>query len=572
MEHQKEARERTQRTPAEHASKINAADGVPYQRKEKSTTESGQTHQFQQIANNSPIVTQLKTYQEMADESEISQEATQLKNIANGMIEPPPSNNGSEETNAGEKENKTGLPDDLKTGIEHLSGHSMDDVKVHYNSSQPAQLQAHAYAQGTDIHIASGQEKHLPHEAWHVVQQKQGRVQPTMQMKGKVNVNDDSGLEKEADVMGAKAMRASQSNSDELKINLQQNKSSENNSNNHQVAQLMITINNIDYNPDDQIFRHGFINMAAFNDIQQAVQAEPNFNLYNPQLQNVIQNVRNVDFDGQDVPTVAAEISQQMVNQWQQFNIMIPAPRQNDLNRIVEQAIAANVNPDHAMDMDEAEAAGFDQLAVNAGGDAVMSRAKGTPTPIAHGQLPAAIQGHVTTVLHEINTMENLFTLNAIHPRHFLPHDPTLLTEVFDLIPHYQGNHTNMAGWLPAIGIPVNHLEAVKQAFLNSFTPAQQHIFNAPNPLESMGIGRGLNQTNLGTVYINEFVRQKSLLTNPTLKESIWSYIGNNISGYIEFNIPGAVGRLVYDPMGENLYICAHYKWRNGYNPFFQIN
>ncbi len=104
-------------------------------------------------------------------------------------------------------ENNTGLPDTLKSGIENLSGYSMDDVKVHYNSPQPAQLQAHAYAQGTDIHIAPGQEKHLPHEAWHVVQQKQGRVQPTQQLKGKVNINDDAGLEKEADVMGAKALQ-----------------------------------------------------------------------------------------------------------------------------------------------------------------------------------------------------------------------------------------------------------------------------------------------------------------------------------------------------------------------------
>lgn len=105
------------------------------------------------------------------------------------------------------KKNNTGLPDNLKSGIENLSGHSMDDVKVHYNSDKPTQLNAHAYAQGSDIHIASGQEKHLPHEAWHVVQQKQGRVKPTLQMKGKINVNDDKGLEKEADVMGAKALQ-----------------------------------------------------------------------------------------------------------------------------------------------------------------------------------------------------------------------------------------------------------------------------------------------------------------------------------------------------------------------------
>ncbi|HAA23618.1 MAG TPA: hypothetical protein DCR93_10325 [Cytophagales bacterium] len=105
------------------------------------------------------------------------------------------------------KSNSTGLPDRLKAGIEKVSGYAMDDVKVHYNSAKPAQLNAHAYAQGTDIHLASGQEKHLPHEAWHVVQQKQGRVKPTLQMKGRVWVNDDTGLEREADIMGAKALR-----------------------------------------------------------------------------------------------------------------------------------------------------------------------------------------------------------------------------------------------------------------------------------------------------------------------------------------------------------------------------
>lgn len=103
------------------------------------------------------------------------------------------------------RKNNTGLPDHLKAGIESLSGLSMDNVRVHYNSSQPAQLNALAYALGRDIHVAPGQEQHLQHEAWHVVQQAQGRVQPTMQMKDGVPVNADSGLEHEADVMGAKA-------------------------------------------------------------------------------------------------------------------------------------------------------------------------------------------------------------------------------------------------------------------------------------------------------------------------------------------------------------------------------
>lgn len=107
--------------------------------------------------------------------------------------------------------NLTGMPSNLKSGIESLSGYKMDDVRVHYNSSRPAQLQALAYTQGTNIHIAPGQEQHLPHEAWHVVQQMQGRVQPTTQLQG-VNINDNEGLEREADVMGGKAESVNYSN------------------------------------------------------------------------------------------------------------------------------------------------------------------------------------------------------------------------------------------------------------------------------------------------------------------------------------------------------------------------
>ena len=98
------------------------------------------------------------------------------------------------------------LPDALRAGVERLSGLSMGDVRVHYNSAAPARMHAHAYATGADIHVAAGQEKHLPHEAWHVVQQREGRVQPTMQMAG-VDINDDAGLEAEADRMGDEALR-----------------------------------------------------------------------------------------------------------------------------------------------------------------------------------------------------------------------------------------------------------------------------------------------------------------------------------------------------------------------------
>lgn len=103
----------------------------------------------------------------------------------------------------------TGLPHNLQSGMEHLSGIALDQVKVHYNSPKPAAVNALAYTQGSDIHVAPRQEQHLPHEAWHVVQQAQGRVKPTLQMAGGVQVNDDPGLEKEADLMGEKALNTS---------------------------------------------------------------------------------------------------------------------------------------------------------------------------------------------------------------------------------------------------------------------------------------------------------------------------------------------------------------------------
>ncbi len=99
-----------------------------------------------------------------------------------------------------------GLPGSLQAGIESLSGVDASDVRVHRNSSRPGEVGALAFAQGSEIHLARGQERHLPHEAWHVVQQRQGRVRPTLDLAG-TPVNDEPGLEREADRMGALAAR-----------------------------------------------------------------------------------------------------------------------------------------------------------------------------------------------------------------------------------------------------------------------------------------------------------------------------------------------------------------------------
>lgn len=134
------------------------------------------------------------------------------------VFSPPPTPKHTQTANAAPRpqpiqRRAARLPHRLKTGLESLSGLPMDNVAVHYNSPKPATIQALAYAQGTDIYLGPKQEQHLPHEAWHVVQQMQGRVQPTLQTKG-ISINDNLNLEREADRMGEKALHTPKSTSD----------------------------------------------------------------------------------------------------------------------------------------------------------------------------------------------------------------------------------------------------------------------------------------------------------------------------------------------------------------------
>lgn len=138
---------------------------------------------FNEFVDNSPEAIEARRLQNMVDNS---QETIQMlewqDNVSNSETQ---------------QENKTGLPDDLKAAIESASGLSLDEVRVHYNSDKPAQIGAYAYADYPNIYVATGQEKYLAEEAWHLVQQMQGRVKATSKTNG-VDVNKKKSLEEEA--------------------------------------------------------------------------------------------------------------------------------------------------------------------------------------------------------------------------------------------------------------------------------------------------------------------------------------------------------------------------------------
>lgn len=96
-------------------------------------------------------------------------------------------------------ERSGGLDPAVRARTEARAGVSLGDVRVHYDSPAPRVLGAGAYAFGDEIHLGPGQEEHLPHEAWHLAQQRRGEVRPTGVSRDGRPLNDDSRLEREAD-------------------------------------------------------------------------------------------------------------------------------------------------------------------------------------------------------------------------------------------------------------------------------------------------------------------------------------------------------------------------------------
>lgn len=94
-----------------------------------SQKKNGEESTFQFVDNQPEAIAQRKL-QEMAKNSPQAKQAVQLKSMADNY-------SAQQQEPIQKKENNTSLPDNLKSGIENLSGYSMDDVKVHYNSSAP---------------------------------------------------------------------------------------------------------------------------------------------------------------------------------------------------------------------------------------------------------------------------------------------------------------------------------------------------------------------------------------------------------------------------------------------------
>jgi hypothetical protein len=106
-----------------------------------------------------------------------------------------------------------GLPGPVKERMESAFGADFSRVRIHEDGAA-GKVGAEAFTRGNDLHFAPGRfqpdtekgQQLIGHELAHVVQQSQGRVSASFQAKG-LAINDDAGLEAEADAQGARAAR-----------------------------------------------------------------------------------------------------------------------------------------------------------------------------------------------------------------------------------------------------------------------------------------------------------------------------------------------------------------------------
>ncbi|GLR18372.1 eCIS core domain-containing protein [Portibacter lacus] len=151
---------------------------------------------------------------EESEQNELSSsEPDQL--IANGAEDNPTENAENPEDN---------FPNDARGSdiigqMESSFGQDFSNVNFIQNSQSALSIGARAFARGEEIHFAPGEfnpstsrgRQLIGHELTHVIQQRQGRVSPTRQLKG-FQLNDNSTLEQEADDLGEKASRGQKLN------------------------------------------------------------------------------------------------------------------------------------------------------------------------------------------------------------------------------------------------------------------------------------------------------------------------------------------------------------------------
>ena len=354
------------------------------------------------------------------------------------------------------------------------------------------------------------------------------------------------------------------------------------------TIQRRLRVTDIDFDPVGNQPRHATAdgdNQTAFvQGFKTEINTVPRYAPYRGQLNNVMNAVvatanAGAGIHAPELSSLAAAIATEVINEYTARNLPAIATLRAHLEAAIARLIVPRLQVAQAVVMTANEEGAYDQLRAIVT-DAHMERRKAHPSELNYAQLPALVQGGVDTVLNDIRTERRKWRNvgRKLNVKYFLPPpNEEFCVEIINRQrgKRYQGNHSNMAGWLPAAAAaPANAVTTAQANILAAASAGLALILNTyGNAIGTLQLGvPGTAPTAFGAEFLGLVYAQRQNLNAANVEASVGAALAQGVSSFVEFSMAGHISRLVWDVVTNDIYISAHYKWRLGYNPWFKIN
>ena len=333
----------------------------------------------------------------------------------------------------------------------------------------------------------------------------------------------------------------------------------------HPVIRRTIKVLKIDFNPVSGNVEANIPEVGFYATFARKVGENKLLKLYKPQLTNVLKGLKLQDFEDEDVNRLTVAIVKSVNAVYRQNKVDAwPDDARAAFTDVVRESLVENLKDTK---MDAREADDFDTL-VTAAGPAAMSRSKGAPTKIAVDALPPALKAEVLKCRGHLSTERAGWGVTVFDVDDLIESQlGGRVGESLQQFGSYQGNHTNRAGWLPTIAVPASPLDGIRAQIIRI---SSQPLKNA---IRSADAGKKIE----ANAYLSqEFRARYDTVTNGMTADEFGDIalasLGYGVSTYVEFWLSSSqISRLIYEYVNKKFYVTAHYKWKDGYNPFFEI-
>jgi len=331
------------------------------------------------------------------------------------------------------------------------------------------------------------------------------------------------------------------------------------------VIQRRVRIQNIDYDPERSAFRHSDFDVTK---IVREATASGFWETLNSTERTNLQSMGTADLTASDVPSLATAII---------AHIQGSASRGATLTAVKNQLEHA-LGRAATVEVSTKEAGVFNTILDEC---TSRSRTKGGANQVNLAKLPDKTKTCLRSIVTKLTAQHNLLRNIRSYTRAFDGVASSGRASYgLDIV---RSAHTNRAGWLPAVAVatPEAALDTAVRAFLTNLaangTPTEKTDVAGEFPtiatvtaqeFEDSTVAAGIKRQ-----YFNNVFAVK--VTSADRVRLAWKrYVTDTSTSYIEFTAAdaGGVSRVVWDFVNDRFYICVHYNWVLGYNPFFQVN